>query len=199
MCFSSYKNCKLKVKLWWVGAREIKRGYFCTVYFLSRKPFFNVFHLNMSSSQCFIWHCHHHHTIEDQITYTFLLVFKIVECLQYVLKCCLLHIDLILPRHAIFSIFVSMPTPRSIKYMIYLSLWFYNLVKTATLFLLDIFVRSSTSGCCLALAKLLVNFSLALLLKLLLRKNCVIVFFNSRPIPLHKALVLVKSMNMGIR
>ena len=199
MCFSSYKNCKLKVKLWWVGAREIKRGYFCTVYFLSGKPFFNVFHLNMPSSQCFIWHCHHHHTIEDQITYTFLLVFKIVECLQYVLKCCLLHIDLILPRHAIFSIFVSMPTPRSIKYMIYLSLWFYNLVKTATLFLLDIFVRSSTSGCCLALAKLLVNFSLALLLKLLLRKNCVIVFFNSRPIPLHKALVLVKSMNMGIR
>ena len=199
MCFSSYKNCKLKVKLWWVGAREIKRGYFCTVYFLSGKPFFNVFNLNMSSSQCFIWHCHHHHTIEDQITYTFLLVFKIVECLQYVLKCCLLHIDLILPRHAIFSIFVSMPTPRSIKYMIYLSLWFYNLVKTATLFLLDIFVRSSTSGCCLALAKLLVNFSLALLLKLLLRKNCVIVFFNSRPIPLHKALVLVKSMNMGIR
>ena len=176
-----------------------KKGYFCTVYFLSEKLFFNVFHLNMSSSQCFIWHCHHHHTITDQITYTFLLVFKIVECLQYVLKCCLLRTDIILPRHAIFSIFVSMPTPKSIKYMIYLSLWFYNLVKTATLFLLDIFVRSSTSGCCLALAKLLVNFSLALLLKLLLRKNCVIVFFNSRPIPLHKALVLVKSMNMGIR
>ena len=169
-----------------------KKGYFCTVYFLSEKLFFNVFHLNMSSSQCFIWHCHHHHTIEDQITYTFLLVFKIVECLQYVLKCCLLHIDLILPRHAIFSIFVSMPTPRSIKYMIYLSLWFYNLVKTATLF--------SALGCCLAFVKFLANFSLALLLRLLLRKNCVIVvFFNSRPIPLHKALVLVKSMNMGIR
>ena len=40
------------------------------------------------------------------------------------LKCCLLHIDMILPRHAIFCIFVSMSTSRSINYMIFLSLSF---------------------------------------------------------------------------
>ena len=25
LCFSSYRNCKLKVKVWWVGARERKK------------------------------------------------------------------------------------------------------------------------------------------------------------------------------
>ena len=41
LCFSSYKNCKLKVKLRWVGARERKKeGIFCTVYFLRRIIFF---------------------------------------------------------------------------------------------------------------------------------------------------------------
>ena len=33
--FSLHKNCKLKVKLWLVGALERKkRGIFCTVYFV---------------------------------------------------------------------------------------------------------------------------------------------------------------------
>ena len=39
LCFSSYKNCKLKIKLWWVGACERKKGIFCTVYFGQRKFF----------------------------------------------------------------------------------------------------------------------------------------------------------------
>ena len=36
MCSNSYKNCNLKVKLWWVGARErknsVKKSLFCPKY-----------------------------------------------------------------------------------------------------------------------------------------------------------------------
>ena len=36
---------------------------------------------------------------------------------QMLLKCCILHIDMILPMHAIFCIFVSMPMSRFINYI----------------------------------------------------------------------------------
>ena len=39
------------------------------------------------------------------------------------IACCLLHIDMIFPTHAIFFIFVSMSISRSINYMTYFSLW----------------------------------------------------------------------------
>ena len=40
LCFNSYKNCKLKVKLRCVAARKKKkRALFCTVYFIRRKLF----------------------------------------------------------------------------------------------------------------------------------------------------------------
>ena len=40
LCFSSYKNPKLKVKLWWVEARERKKEkIFSTVYFVRREFF----------------------------------------------------------------------------------------------------------------------------------------------------------------
>ena len=40
LCFSWYKNRKLKVKLWWVGEKERKkRAFFCTVYFVRRNLF----------------------------------------------------------------------------------------------------------------------------------------------------------------
>ena len=29
-----YKNCELKVKLWWVGGHERKKCFFCDVFFL---------------------------------------------------------------------------------------------------------------------------------------------------------------------
>ena len=53
-CFSSYKNCKLKVKLWWVGARErIQREFF--VQFILRKGnFSNIYVL----SQCIVYWIH---------------------------------------------------------------------------------------------------------------------------------------------
>ena len=41
LCFSSYKNRKLKVKPWWEkkSSRKKKEGIFCTVYFVRRNTF----------------------------------------------------------------------------------------------------------------------------------------------------------------
>ena len=52
LCFSPYKNCKLKLNLWWVGTRERKKEEcnFCNVYFV-RRNFFNICVL----SQCTVY------------------------------------------------------------------------------------------------------------------------------------------------
>ena len=50
LCFSSYKNLKLKVKLWWVGACEREKRVF-SVLFLSEGNFFNTYVL----SQCTVY------------------------------------------------------------------------------------------------------------------------------------------------
>ena len=42
LCFSSYKNCKLKVKLWWVGARERKKRIFFAWFILSADNFLKI-------------------------------------------------------------------------------------------------------------------------------------------------------------
>ena len=42
LCFSSYKNRKLKGKLSWVGAREKKRGHFLNRLFCPEEIFFNI-------------------------------------------------------------------------------------------------------------------------------------------------------------
>ena len=47
MRFSSYRNCELKVKVWWVGARERKNRIFCNVYLLRIIFFFNFFFISM--------------------------------------------------------------------------------------------------------------------------------------------------------
>ena len=45
---SSYKNCKSKVKLWWVGARERKKKLFFVPFILSKECFLTfVFYLNV--------------------------------------------------------------------------------------------------------------------------------------------------------
>ena len=79
VCFSSYKNHKLKVKLWWVGARERKKeGIFCTVFFCPKEYFLTLaFYLN-------VWCIEYtFRKSEKNITsYTFLLNFEIVESLQ---------------------------------------------------------------------------------------------------------------------
>ena len=39
MCFSSYKNCELKVELWWVKALERKKSKFFVTLTLSKGNF----------------------------------------------------------------------------------------------------------------------------------------------------------------
>ena len=43
LCFSLHKNHELKVKLWWVGARERKEMHFCNAYFVQRNFFLFAF------------------------------------------------------------------------------------------------------------------------------------------------------------
>ena len=85
MCFSSCKNCKLKVKLWWVGACERKRVHIL-MFILSEGNFFNMCIL----SQCIVYWIHfqntHTSTYQKHYFRHFLLVFKIVESLQCTLK-----------------------------------------------------------------------------------------------------------------
>ena len=42
LCVSSYKNRKLKVKLWWVGAHKRKKSALFVTFFCSKKIFFNI-------------------------------------------------------------------------------------------------------------------------------------------------------------
>ena len=83
LCFSSYENPKLKVKLWWVGARERKKRAFWVPFILSEEIFFNICVL----SQCIVYWIHfqniHTFTYQKTLLHTLLLlVFKIVESLQ---------------------------------------------------------------------------------------------------------------------
>ena len=54
LCFSSYKNHKLKVKLWWVSARKRKKSAFFVPFILSERIFFNICVL----SQCIVYWIH---------------------------------------------------------------------------------------------------------------------------------------------
>ena len=50
LCSSSYKNRKLKVKLWWAGFLERKKRAFFVPFILSKENFFNICVL----SQCLV-------------------------------------------------------------------------------------------------------------------------------------------------
>ena len=87
LCFSSYKNCELKIKLWWVGACERKKSVFFVMFILSKGNIFNICVL----SPCIVYRI----TFENIYTFTYqktllhtllLLFFKIVESLQCILK-----------------------------------------------------------------------------------------------------------------
>ena len=74
LCFSSYKNRQLKVKLWWVVARERKTRAFCPKKILLTF----VFYLNVRCIECTL-RIYILLQIKKHFSYTFLLVFKIVE------------------------------------------------------------------------------------------------------------------------
>ena len=87
LCFSSYKNHKLKVKLWLNGARKRKKGHFFVPFILPKGYFFNICVL---SQWIVYW-------IQFQIIFTFtyqktllhtllLLVFKIIKSFQCILN-----------------------------------------------------------------------------------------------------------------
>ena len=87
MCFSLYKNCELKVKLWWCGSRKRKKSAFFVTFTLSKGNFFNIWIL----SQCMVYWINFQNiytfTYQRALLYTrLLLVFKIVESLQRILK-----------------------------------------------------------------------------------------------------------------
>ena len=80
--FSLCKNCKLKVKLWWVGALERKKRVFFVPFILSEGNFFKIYVL----SQCTVYWIHlqntHTFTYRKALLHTLsLLAFKIVESL----------------------------------------------------------------------------------------------------------------------
>ena len=84
--FSSYKNRKLKVKLWWVGARERKKSvFFCTAYFVQ-----NLFNI-CALSHCITYWIHFRNIrtfmYQKTLLHTlFCLFFKIVKSLHCFLK-----------------------------------------------------------------------------------------------------------------
>ena len=74
LCFSSYKNRKLKVKLWWVGARERKKKAFFVLFIFFEWICFKICVL----SQCVVYWIHF-----QNIHTLLLLIFKIVESPQF--------------------------------------------------------------------------------------------------------------------
>ena len=80
LCFSSYKNRKLKVKLWWVGARERKKRAFFVPFILSEGIFFNICVL----SQCIVYWIHFQNTYIFPYFLHFLHI-NIIENLQCIL------------------------------------------------------------------------------------------------------------------
>ena len=88
-CFISYKNHKIKVKLWWVGACESKKKEFSEPFILSEGNFFNI----CVFFRCIVYWIHFQNNIHAYFykskninSCTFLLVFIIVESLQCILK-----------------------------------------------------------------------------------------------------------------
>ena len=86
LCFSSYKNCKLKVKLMSWSSRKKIEVIFCTAYFV-RRVFFKICVL----SQCILYWIHFQNiqTFKYQkalLQTLLLLVCKIFESLRRILK-----------------------------------------------------------------------------------------------------------------
>ena len=77
LCFSSYNNCKLKVKLWWARAQERKKSTFVWRVILSLM--YSI--LNKISKYILFYISQNHFT-----SYTFLLLFKIVDSLRCIFK-----------------------------------------------------------------------------------------------------------------
>ena len=86
LCSTSYKNCKWKVKVWWVEAREIKRGHFLNHLFCLKEIF-----LTFVLFQCVVYWIHFQNV--DTFTYQkilpqtcFCLFVKLTKAFSIILK-----------------------------------------------------------------------------------------------------------------
>ena len=87
LCFGSYNNRKLKVKLWWVGVPERKERTFFVPFLLSEKNFFKICVLSQFIESWMQFQNIHTFIYQKILLHTLLLlVFKIVEYLQCNLK-----------------------------------------------------------------------------------------------------------------
>ena len=75
MCFSSYNNRELKVKLWWIEARKRKKGAFLETFVLPEGNFFNICVL----SQCIVYWINFQNictfTYQKTLLHTFIFLF----------------------------------------------------------------------------------------------------------------------------
>ena len=87
LCFSSFKNRKLKVNLWWVGARERKKRASFVPFILPEGDFFNICVLSQCIKYLIYFQNLHTFTYQKTLLYTLLVfVFKVVKSLQYIFK-----------------------------------------------------------------------------------------------------------------
>ena len=87
VCFSSCKNRKLKVKRWWVGARERKKRASFVPFILPEGDFFNICVLSQCIKYLIYFQNLHTFTYQKTLLYTLLVfVFKVVKSLQYIFK-----------------------------------------------------------------------------------------------------------------
>ena len=85
--FSSYRNHELKLKLWWIGARERKKGVFFVTFVLFKGNFFVICTLSQCIEYWISFQNIYLFTYKKVLLHTlFLLVFKIVESFQCILK-----------------------------------------------------------------------------------------------------------------
>ena len=93
LCFSSYKNRKLKIKLWWVGAGESLCRLFCPkgIFLILAAPFLNV--LTWKCIEYIFRICIILRT-KKLLHVLLLLVFKIIQSLQRILKQCFIDKNL---------------------------------------------------------------------------------------------------------
>ena len=78
LCFSQYKNCKLKVNWWWLGARKRKkRAFFCTVYVVERNFFKHSSFISMYNILNTLSEYIYFYISKNITSYNFLLVLKI--------------------------------------------------------------------------------------------------------------------------
>ena len=95
-CFSLHKNHRLKVKLWWVKDRKIKRRTFFVSLILSEGNCINICVISVYSVLSTLSEYTYFYLSKTITSYTFLLLFKIVKRLQCILKRVLTSLTLFL-------------------------------------------------------------------------------------------------------